>query len=423
MMKNNLMNPLRGLALFAVVIGLVFTTSCGEDEDPGCTEVEWFADTDGDGLGDATASVMACEQPEGYVDNSDDEDDTQGEPTSNIWELVESTDGLDSLEKYLNVYPDLVATLEAEGTFTLFAPDNNAFISLLATPGFPSNISSINPDIIKNVLAYHVSTTQYLAADLTAGSEVATASQGNEKIVVNSDGTLLTGSSNSAIEITSADKKATNGVMHVVGSVMIPPTVGATLTPILGTNAGTLLLGAPFSVLAQAIQKADAFAEENSLTTLVSILSGETTHTVFAPTNATFAAAADAQEGIGDGDGTGTDAEVQAFIDALSGQSLYGMIANHVVLDEVLDTDLTTGATLTTAFTLDGQTYGSLTIFNNTEAIPAQNGVGIYIDGNGDVDLADQSTYGNFDAEVAVPNAAVNPNGRVHVIAGILSPQ
>jgi uncharacterized surface protein with fasciclin (FAS1) repeats len=410
MMMKNSINPLKVLAMLAVVIGLAFTTSCGEDE-PSCTETTWYADADADGLGDANTSVSACEQPTGYVNNSDDDDDTQGEPTKTVWELVQSTEGLDSLEKYLGVYPDLVATLGASGTFTLFAPTNDAFKSLLETPGFPKNIESINPDIIKNVLAYHISVTSYLKADLTSGKQVTTLATGQgvdvnsvDKIVVNADGTLLTGSSNNAIAITGANKKATNGVMHVVSSVLIPQTVGAQLTPILGTNAGALLLGADFSILAQAIFKADTFAATNSLTTLVSIFSGTTYNTVFAPTNATFNA------------GSVTAA-------TYTGQQWYGIIANHIVMDEVLDTELTTGATYNTAFTLDGQTYGKIQVFNNTAAIPAQNGVGIYLDGNGDVDLANPETYGGFDAEVALPNAVVNPDGRIHVIAGVLAPQ
>lgn len=400
MMMKNSINPLKVLALLAVVIGLAFTTSCGEDE-PSCTETTWYADADADGLGDANTSVSACEQPTGYVDNSDDDDDTQGEPTKTIWELVQSTEGLDSLEKYLGVYPDLVATLGASGTFTLFAPNNDAFVNLLATPGFPAQITSINPDIIKNVLAYHISVTSYLKADLTSGKQVTTLATGQgvdvnstDKVVVNADGTLLTGSSNAAIAITSANKKATNGVMHVVGSVLIPQTVGAQLTPILGTNAGTLLLGADFSLLAQAIFKADTFAAQNSATTIYSMLSGNATHTVFAPSNGTFEA------------GSITAASFTA-------QQWYGIITTHIVLSEVLSSNMTQGAQFSAA------SGATLTVLSTEAPTDPSKGIltGIVIDSNGDT---------TPEAQVAVPASAssslVTANGRVHVIAGILTP-
>jgi len=417
MMMKNSINPLKVLAMLAVVVGLAFTTSCGEDE-PSCTETTWYADADADGLGDANTSVSACEQPTGYVDNSDDDDDTQGEPTKTIWELVQSTEGLDSLEKYLGVYPDLVATLGASGTFTLFAPNNDAFVNLLATPGFPAQITSINPDIIKNVLAYHISVTSYLKADLTSGKQVTTLATGQgvdvnsvDKIVVNADGTLLTGSSNNAIAITGGNKKATNGVMHVVGSVLIPQTVGAQLTPILGTNAGTLLLGADFSLLAQAIFKADTFAAQNSLPTIYSMLSGSATHTVFAPSNGTFHVAADTK--AGNSDGTASEAEIKAFMSGTPAQSFYGIITTQIVLSEVLSTSLTQGAQFTAA------SGATLTVLSTEAPTDPAKGIltGIVIDSNGDT---------TPEAQVAVPASAssslVTANGRVHVIAGLLSP-
>ena len=102
------------------------------------------------------------------------------------------------------------------------------------------------------------------------------------------------------------------------------------------------------------------------------------------------------------------------------------IIRNHVVVgqgggtDDGVNTlgpnDLTTGATYNTAG------GGVLQFFNNTDLIPASNGLGIFIDGNQDVDFADQTTYENFDAEVALPDAAFAGNGRIHVIAGVLSP-
>lgn len=366
MKKFNILNLAKIFSLPAMALGLLIFTGCGGDDD------------------------------EGEV------------PTMDIVELISASkfqqasgtpadESLDSLVKYLSVYPDLIELLGGSAEYTVFAPSNTAFISLLATPGFPEDITDINPDIVKGVLTYHVVSGIKKSEDLTAGT-IVTSAQG-EDIEVNANGTLKTGSTNQAIAVVTPDQLATNGVVHVMATVLIPPSVGATLTPILGTNAGTLLLGAPFSTLAAGIQLGNTFAEANELPTLTSILAGSANHTVFAPTNETFEAG-------------------QITANTFTGEQWYGIIANHVIVGEIITPDdLTTGATFDTA------AGGTILVFNNTTAIPAQNGIGVYLDGNGSVDLTDQTTFTTFDAEVVLPNAAENTNGVVHVIAGVLSPQ
>jgi uncharacterized surface protein with fasciclin (FAS1) repeats len=178
---------------------------------------------------------------------------------------------LDSLYKYLSIYPDLVATLSGSTKLTLFAPSNSAFINLLALPGFPADIRQINPDIVKGVLSYHVVTGENAQNALTSGTTLSTAYTGtvnnpDDKISVNADGTLKTGSTNQAIVITDADNRATNGIVHVTATVLIPQTTGASLTPILGTMAGTILLGKDFTNLAKVILAADNGFTENAST-------------------------------------------------------------------------------------------------------------------------------------------------------------
>lgn len=351
-MKNTI-NPIKALAMLTMAFGLIFTISCSDDD----------------------------EEPA---------------PTLNIMELARATAGLDSLVKYLEVYPDVVATLEGSGDFTVFAPTNAAFIGLLQTDGFPSNISSINPDIIKNVLAYHVSTTRYEASALTAGVEVTTISEGGEKIVVNDDGrTLLTGSSNPEIVISQSNVQATNGVVHLVSSVLIPPSVGATLTPNLGKTSGALLLGADFSILASGILKSEAHAATSDLIpSLVGVLAGTTSHTVFAPSNGTF------EQG-------------SLTVDSFTAEQWYGIIANHVVLSDVGPADLTAGETFTSAL------GATLTVLTAEAPTNPELGIltGIAIDSNGDT---------TPEAQVAVPSTAspalVTSNGQIHVIAGVLLP-
>ncbi len=69
------MKTIKLLTLLAIFIG--FSSCSSDDDDEPNIETQWFADLDGDGLGDANDSVMAIEQPEGYVANSYDNDDSQ----------------------------------------------------------------------------------------------------------------------------------------------------------------------------------------------------------------------------------------------------------------------------------------------------------------------------------------------------------
>ncbi|NNF22853.1 MAG: hypothetical protein HKN67_12990, partial [Saprospiraceae bacterium] len=75
------------VSLFIVLTGIILLTSSCNDDDPSCVEITWYQDADGDGLGNPDISLDACEQPEGYIDNSDDDDDTPGE---NIYSIDES---------------------------------------------------------------------------------------------------------------------------------------------------------------------------------------------------------------------------------------------------------------------------------------------------------------------------------------------
>jgi transforming growth factor-beta-induced protein len=329
-----------------------------------------------------------------------DDDDGPGvdpdpDPTETIWEIVQNTAGLDSLEKYLTVYPDLVAALSTTPNKTLFAPNNQAFISLLQTPGFPANIASINPDIIKFVLSYHVVPGQtILKADL--GADMTTLATGvqsaGDVIQVNTNGTLLTGSTNSEIEILTPDLKATNGVVHVIGSVMIPQSTGASLTPILGTVAGTVLLGANFSHLAALVMRADSDVPDG-MPSIVQILANpDGTLTAFAPPNPVFEGAAAANE-----------ITVTQLINSFSPLEARTVLATHVVGTGIVASgDLTQGQELTSL----SQTVITVTLTDPSEQVPL--GVLVKTPETGQIPV--------FVADIE------HSNGLVHVIGGILFP-
>lgn len=68
-------------------LAMTFTfISCNEDDGP-CTESMWFEDADGDGFGNFDVTLSACDQPDGFVESSNDIDDTNATLNPNsVWQ-------------------------------------------------------------------------------------------------------------------------------------------------------------------------------------------------------------------------------------------------------------------------------------------------------------------------------------------------
>ncbi len=109
----------------------------------------------------------------------------------------------------------LTDVLKGAGPFTVFAPTNDAFKALPA-----KTLESLgkNPAELKSVLTYHVLTTKTLAADVKNG-KVKTLN-GAEMDLSKAGDFVTVGD---AAIVTKADIAATNGVVHVIDSVLLPP--------------------------------------------------------------------------------------------------------------------------------------------------------------------------------------------------------
>lgn len=213
-------------------------------------------------------------------------DDDEPAPTKTIYELISEDTNLSIVKAQMDV-AGFDTKLGGTGTFTLFAPSNAAMNTLLQTLGL-TDFSSIAPSVVATVLNYHILASQKLAADLVAG---AFATEQGEAVTVSITGTgeikLESGATTDA-NITTKDIKATNGVLHIVDAVLVPPTIGALIIQTLGTVAQPILLSSSFTTLSAGIQKADAGKAPAS--TIVGAMVGLSAITVFAPVNDVFAA-------------------------------------------------------------------------------------------------------------------------------------
>ena len=155
----------------------------------------------------------------------------------------------------------LVETLKGPGPFTVFAPTDEAFAKL--PPGTVEGLLA-NPEKLKAVLTYHVVAGNVMAADVSKLTFADTVN-GQRVNISTKDGVMIGNA-----KVTATDIKCTNGVIHVIDSVIMPETADVVA---VAAKAGQ------FKTLAAALEAAG----------LVSTLQGTGPFTVFAPTDAAFA--------------------------------------------------------------------------------------------------------------------------------------
>lgn len=109
----------------------------------------------------------------------------------------------------------LVEALNGEGPFTVFAPTNEAFAALLTQLDITAEELLAQPDLSK-VLLYHVVSGKVMSTDLTNGLKAATL-QGEELVFDLTSGVKVNTST-----VVAADVDTTNGVIHVIDSVLVP---------------------------------------------------------------------------------------------------------------------------------------------------------------------------------------------------------
>merc|ERR1711981_794470 len=141
----------------------------------------------------------------------------------NIVQLAEHTADLSTLVSAL-VAGDLVDTLSSAGKFTVFAPTNEAFKAL--PPGtLDSLMKPVNKAELVDILKYHVLPEQVLSAQLKPFQAVETV-EGKPLHVTKWGGQVRVGPSllsKDLKSVTQADNLASNGVVHIIDGVLLPP--------------------------------------------------------------------------------------------------------------------------------------------------------------------------------------------------------
>ncbi|MEO1031652.1 MAG: fasciclin domain-containing protein [Bacteroidota bacterium] len=273
--------------------------------------------------------------------SDDDDNNGPGVQTTTIIDVA-AANGLTSLAAALEA-TGLTSTLQGTGPFTVFAPDNAAFTTLLTNAGLDlDNLSTAEEALVRNILLNHVIIGQNISStdlvNLGSGytNTGATGPNGaNLSLYFNTtSGVVLNGQST----VSNPDLTATNGVIHVVNTVIDLPTIAT-----FATSNDAL------SVLVDALAYADTGTPTVPWIDTVSNAEAGP-FTVFAPTNDAF-----------------VDLLAELNVNALTEletSTVDGVLTYHVVGANVQSTQLQTG----TVATLGGDITADATNFTLTDA-------------------------------------------------------
>lgn len=146
-------------------------------------------------------------------------------PLPNIVELAVGTPDLSTLVFALD-QADLVETLSGPGPFTVFAPVNSAFEALpdetLAVALLPENVG-----LLTDVLTYHVvAGAAVFAGDLFNGQVINTVEGSTLTVSIQDGNVRLLDGTDRIINVFATDIEASNGVVHLIDQVLLPPSLG-----------------------------------------------------------------------------------------------------------------------------------------------------------------------------------------------------
>jgi len=136
-------------------------------------------------------------------------------PTADIIDIATSDGRFTTLVTAINA-AGLTETLKGAGPFTVFAPTDSAFAKL--PPGTVESLLAELPTL-KGILLFHVVPGKVMAADAAKLTKAGTVLGDSISVMVMPDGKIMIGDAN----VVSSDIEATNGVIHVIDKVLLPP--------------------------------------------------------------------------------------------------------------------------------------------------------------------------------------------------------
>lgn len=212
--------------------------------------------------------------------------------------------------------PLILETLSGSGEFTVFGPTDEAFAAIEITA---ATVADLDPEFLTEVLLYHVALGRLLATDVLEAEQIEMLSGGN----LLQKGGVLTDNLGRQATIIATDVEASNGVIHAIDAVVLPkapPEAKPNLLDLAVQLNSEGDFAGMFDTLVAAVLATDPV--------VVDALAGDDLLTVFAPTDAAFAAIELTPDNVGDLD--------QIF---LTDVLLYHVTAGLLMAADVLGTE------------------------------------------------------------------------------------
>ncbi len=231
---------------------------------------------------------------------------------------------------------DLVEVLKSDGPFTVFAPTDDAF-KKLPEGTIAKLLKPENKAMLVSILKYHVVSGKVVAADVVKLNSAKTVEGGSVTIKIKDGSVFLNGNS----KVVQTDIAASNGVIHVIDTVLMPPAKKNIVETAVSTNM--------FNTLVAAVKAAG----------LADTLMGDGPFTVLAPTDDAFKKLP-----------AGT---IESLLKPENKDMLVKILTYHVISGEVRSEQV---AAMQKAKTLQGQkvkikTKGSAVMINGAKVIKA----------------------------------------------------
>jgi uncharacterized surface protein with fasciclin (FAS1) repeats len=209
----------RPLAMLLVLVAaMLFAVACGDDDSSSSSD-----DTSSDD------TSMSADEGDDEMDSMDGEPvEVGGEPMFPDKNVVENASNAPNLTNVVAAIKaaGLVETLSGEGPFTVFAPDDDAFAKV-DPQALQNLLKPAQKEALTGILTYHVVPGTLDASKLADGDELTTVN--GAKLMVKVDGdTVMVGNEESGYAtVTQADVFQSNGVAHIIDTVMMPPAPSA----------------------------------------------------------------------------------------------------------------------------------------------------------------------------------------------------